>query len=70
MWPHADVTYECVPSDWTAINASWLHSQLYLDLSTCDRITQEACNVRLYTYSQFRVHPYYRQARADNAVFK
>ena len=25
------------------LNASWVHSNMYSQLSTCDRITQDAC---------------------------
>ncbi len=32
MWPEQ--------SDFNVINLSWMHSHLYLELSTCEQITQ------------------------------
>ncbi len=41
MWPcMAQTTFRC---GWLDLSVSWVHSHLYLELSTCDWITQDAC---------------------------
>ena len=38
MWPRQPANVNSVIGFQCALNASWVHSQLYLELSTCDQI--------------------------------